>query len=107
VILDRPWQPTLVYPARGSATLTGVTPHATAPALARLVGSTRARLLLDLSDPASTTTLARRHGLAPSTVSAHLSALRAAGLITKRRWASSVRYAQTPLGAALIAGDLP
>ena len=106
VILDRPWQPTLVYPARGSATLTGPTPHA-APALARLVGSTRARLLLDLSDPASTTMLARRHGLAPSTVSAHLTALHAAGLITKRRWASSVRYAQTPLGAALVAGDVP
>ena len=34
---------------------------------------------------ASTTELARRHGLAPSTVSAHLTALRETGLLASRR----------------------
>jgi DNA-binding transcriptional ArsR family regulator len=36
-------------------------------------------------NPASTTDLAHRHGLAPSTVSAHLSVLREAGLLASRR----------------------
>lgn len=105
VILDPPWQPTLVYPARGTATLAGTETSAPAAALGRLLGATRARLLLDLVEPTATTVLARRHGLSQSTVSVHLAALRDAGLVSTRRVGHSVLYVQTGLGTALCAGD--
>jgi len=99
----RPWQPTVIYPALGMGRL-----H-TAPrpseALARLLGHQRAAVLGGLNTPASTTELARRHGLAPSTVSAHLTALREAGLLGSRRQGYYVLYARTALGDALVAAN--
>jgi len=74
------------------------------PALARLLGRSRAALLESLAEPASTHTLARRHGLAPSTVSEHLAALHGARLITRRRHRHDVLYQQAPLGAELANG---
>lgn len=102
VMLDPPWQPTLIYPARGIAALWQ--PPATTPpvALGRLIGRTRARLLLALTEPASTATLARRYGLSPGTVSEHLTALRDAGLLSAARARHQVLYERTPLGIALI-----
>ena len=94
----------LVYPARGVAVLwrTGdVDPPA---ALARLLGRSRAKLLADLDEPRSTTALAVRHGVAASGVSAHLKALHASGLVTRRREGHEVRYVRTPLGEGLVAG---
>jgi len=105
-IVDPPWQPTLVYPARGIGALLGGRAPAPAP-LARLLGRTRALLLADLAAPASTAVLAGRHGLAPSTVSAHLSALEGAGLLDRRRHGHEVRYRRTPLGRALAEGLMP
>lgn len=104
--MDRPWQPTLIYPARGIGALLGGRAAASAP-LARLLGRTRALVLTDLADPASTATLAARHGLAASTVSAHLTALEGAGLLTRRRHGHEVRYRRTPLGRALAEGLMP
>jgi DNA-binding transcriptional ArsR family regulator len=72
-------------------------------ALARLIGRTRAMLLLALAEPESTTTLARRHGLSPGTVSEHLGALRDAGLVSAARARHQVLYERTPLGIALAA----
>ena len=101
---DPPWPRTLVYPARGTAALwepgAGVPPDA----LASLVGRTRARLLLALSDPASTTQLAKALALAPGAVGDHLAVLRNAGLTTRARAGRSVLYRRTPLGDALAAG---
>jgi DNA-binding transcriptional ArsR family regulator len=101
-VIDRePWQPSLIYPARGVATLW----EDAAPApdgLARLLGATRAALLADLAAPRSTTELARRLSLAPATASHHLAALRGAGLLTARREGRAVLYVRTPLGDALI-----
>jgi DNA-binding transcriptional ArsR family regulator len=105
-VVDRPWQPTLIYPARGVGALLGGRTSAPAP-LARLLGRTRAVILTDLAEPASTAALAARHRLAPSTVSAHLAALEAAGLLTRRRHGHEVRYRRTPLGRALSEGVLP
>jgi DNA-binding transcriptional ArsR family regulator len=56
--------------------------------------------------PAATTDLARRHGLAPSTVSAHLSVLREAGLLVSRRQGYRVLYGRTALGDALADGRI-
>jgi DNA-binding transcriptional ArsR family regulator len=101
LMLDPPWQPTLIYPARGIAGL-WLEPSAQPPAaLGRLLGRTRARLLVALAEPASTATLARRLGQSPSGVSEHLSALRDAGLLTSHRVRRQVLYERTPLGIAV------
>ena len=101
LVLDPPWQPTLIYPARGIAGLWQA-PAAQPPvALGRLLGRTRAKLLLALAEPASTAILARRLGQSPSGVSEHLSALRDAGLLTSHRVGHQVVYERTPLGIAV------
>ncbi len=104
VVVDEPHPPALVYPARGVAELwQPVTSDATV-ALARLLGRTRATLLTSLREPASTATLARRHGLAAATVSQHLTTLRAAGLVTSHRHRHCVLYESTELGDGLMNG---
>ncbi|HUY52510.1 MAG TPA: DUF5937 family protein [Streptosporangiaceae bacterium] len=100
-VTDPPAQPALAYPARGIAELWQPSRTGQSEALARLLGRTRAALLESLAEPASTHTLARRHGLAASTVSEHLSALRDARLVTGRRHRHAVMYQQTRLGADL------
>ena len=104
-LVDPPARPTLVYPARGIAELWQPAPTRHSDALARLLGRTRAALLESLAEPASTHTLALRHGLAPSTVSEHLAALRGARLITRRRHRHDVLYQQTSLGTELANGE--
>lgn len=99
-----PWQPTVLYPARGMAELWQRQPAGAPDSLVRLLGPNRAALLGGLDEPASTTALARRHGLALSSVSAHLRTLRDAGLLTARRQGHQVLYARTALGLALLGG---
>ena len=103
-VIDPPSRPALAYPARGIAELWPPARTPQSDALARLLGRTRAALLESLAEPASTHTLARRHDLAASTVSEHLSALRDARLVASRRQRHAVMYQQTRLGAALAAG---
>ncbi|MGW8551876.1 DUF5937 family protein [Streptomyces tubercidicus] len=99
---DPPWQPTVIYPARGIGGLW--TEPEPGPALARLLGANRAAVLAALDAPSTTTALAHRLGLAPSSVSGQLSVLRDAGLLTSRRHGHQVLYERTPLGIALAAG---
>ncbi|MFF0597268.1 ArsR/SmtB family transcription factor [Streptomyces antibioticus] len=102
---DPPWQPTLVYPARGIAGLWAEPEDRTAPeVLVRLLGRGRAGVLAALDEPAGTVALAHRLGLAPSSVSAHLTLLRDAGLLVARRYGHQVLYERTPLGMALATG---
>lgn len=103
-IIDPPAQPAFVYPARGIAELWQPAPTLHSEALGRLLGRTRAALLESLAEPASTHVLARRHELAPSTVSEHMAALHDARLITRRRHRHTVLYQQTSLGTELAAG---
>jgi DNA-binding transcriptional ArsR family regulator len=115
-----PWQPTILYPARGIGELWGRSDRpgagatGTGPAdgpgsgrpdepLVRLLGANRARLLAGLAAPASTTELAHRLGLAASSVSGHLAVLRGAGLLTSRRHGHQVLYERTELGRRLAA----
>ncbi|MGP3688536.1 DUF5937 family protein [Streptomyces sp. IBSNAI002] len=102
---DPPWQPTLVYPARGVGALWTASAGPAPQALARLLGRARAEVLCALDEPASTTALAHRLGLAPSTVSAHLGVLRAAGLLVSDRHGHQVLYERTPLAIALTTGE--
>ncbi|WP_329458166.1 ArsR/SmtB family transcription factor [Streptomyces sp. NBC_01497] len=109
-----PWQPTILYPARGigqlwgrgewsgaAGTAAGERAAEAVRALGRLLGANRARLLAGLDAPASTTELAHRHGLAASSVSEHLAVLRGAGLLTSRRHGHQVLYERTDLGRRL------
>ncbi|MCT2592462.1 winged helix-turn-helix domain-containing protein [Streptomyces sp. N2-109] len=98
---EPPWQPAVVYPARGIGALWSEPAADTPAALVRLLGTNRAAILAALEQPASTTGLAARLGLAPSSVSVHLSALRGAGLLTSYRLRHQVLYERTPLGIAL------
>ena len=63
VVLDPPWQPALIYPARGVALLWDPGREQTPEALAGVLGRTRARILATLDAPRSTTELAEILGL--------------------------------------------
>ncbi|MEV2244343.1 DUF5937 family protein [Streptomyces sp. NPDC049970] len=102
---EPPWQPAVIYPARGIGGLWTRAADRTPDALARLLGRARADVLCALDEPAGTSALAHRLALAPSSVSAHLSVLRAAGLLTSRRYGHQVLYERTPLGIALAAQE--
>jgi DNA-binding transcriptional ArsR family regulator len=95
------WQPTLLYPCTG-AELIWQTEQVRPNALAGVLGATRARLLIELEEPATTSQLARRLGLAAPGVSQHLQHLRSARLVAAARDGREVRYQRTPLAAELV-----
>jgi DNA-binding transcriptional ArsR family regulator len=101
LVHEPPWQPTIVYPARGIGDLWSA-PPAPPSGLAGVLGGTRALLLADLGQPATTTSLAVRHRLSPAAVSAQLGHLRAAGLISAHRLGKEVLYQRTALGDGLV-----
>jgi len=105
--LDPPWPPALIYPARGVSAL-WEQPGRTGPgtALHRLVGSSRAAILLALEDPASTSQLAATLGQSLGGIGDHLAVLREAGLVARARSGRSVLYRRTPVGDALAAAEL-
>ena len=101
-ITSPPWQPTVVYPARGVALLWER--GAAAPdALAAVLGRARAELLAALEAPASTTELAGRLGRSAGGISEHLTALRDAGLVSAARQGRSVLSVRTPVADRLVA----
>ncbi|OQO90119.1 hypothetical protein B1813_18420 [Saccharomonospora piscinae] len=75
-------------------------------ALAALVGRTRAASLRALTDSCTTGELAHRLGISMAGASQHAAVLREAGLITTRRNRNAVLHSVTPLGSALLAGQL-
>lgn len=101
VMLDPPWQPTVIYPARGISDIWQPARRA-AGEVSRLIGRTRAVVLTALAQPASTTGLAARCGLPVSTVSEHLAVLRAGGLVSTVRVGRSLLHQRTALGVALV-----
>jgi DNA-binding transcriptional ArsR family regulator len=68
-----------------------------------LLGPGRARILAALHTPQTTLELALALGLAASTVSAHLTALVDAGLLSRERAGRSVYYQHNSRAEALIA----
>ncbi|MFJ8884072.1 DUF5937 family protein [Streptomyces sp. NPDC102402] len=100
VLTEPPAQPTLFYPALG---VSEVWHRAdSTDALAGLLGESRAAVLVAVGESLSTTETAGEAGIAASTASHHLDALRAAGLIASRRAGRRVLHARTPLGDALV-----
>ncbi|SDK17413.1 ArsR/SmtB family transcription factor [Nonomuraea jiangxiensis] len=98
--LDDAWPYAMIYPARGIA----VAPPVPDADLAALIGRSRARILAELAEPATTTQLAALLGQGLGTTGGHLAALRRTGLIAGTRMGRSVLYARTPLGDALANG---
>lgn len=88
------------YPVTGAlARIDGVARDA----LERLVGRPRARLLLALSAPASTSSLVALTGMPLGSVGDHLKVLLTAGTVLRRRSGREVLYWRTALGDALVA----
>jgi DNA-binding transcriptional ArsR family regulator len=105
VVTAAPWQPTLIYPARGIGTLWSPEREPPPDALAKLVGQSRAALLLTLDSPRSTTELAATLELSPGAVSQHLGVLREAGLVCGHRVARTVLYMRSSDGDRLLAAS--
>jgi DNA-binding transcriptional ArsR family regulator len=102
-------QSTLLYPARGAATVwqadagSGSDPASSElGAVEALLGAPRARLLGALRSPATTSALARRFGVTPSAVSQHLAVLHRGGLIDRQRSGRTVLYQASELGVSLL-----
>lgn len=94
-------QTTLLYPARGAATVWEGDAVASG-SLEDLLGAARARLLTALRSPATTTALAVRFGVTPSAVSQHLAVLYRTGLADRERSGRRVLYQASELGLALL-----
>jgi DNA-binding transcriptional ArsR family regulator len=93
------------FQARGAGALrepAGAGPEAT-DRLGVLLGRGRASVLRQLGGPLTTAGIADRLGLAPSTVSEHLSVLADADVVTRHRVGRSVYYQLTDTGRALLA----
>jgi biotin operon repressor len=101
VVTDRPWQPTLIYPARGTAIAWEPTREPPPDALRRLIGPTRAALLHALQAPQTGADLAQALKVTPSAVSQHIAVLRNAGLIATHRDGRHVIAQRTELGNRL------
>jgi hypothetical protein len=101
-IVEPPWQPTLIYPARGVGTLWEQQDLVAPRALRRLLGERRATILVALEAPRSTSDLARALSVTPGSVSQHLGVLAAAGLVNHHRVGRVVLYARSPLGDGVV-----
>jgi DNA-binding transcriptional ArsR family regulator len=98
------WPPMAAYPARAVATLWERRPASpfASRALGGVLGTARARLIIELQAPATTTELAQRLEVSTATISGHLSALLAAGLVTRSRHGRTVLYLDTTVASALL-----
>ena len=102
LVTDPTWQPTIVYPARGAATLWEPGRAAAPDALGALLGKVRAAVLMALDRPRSTTDLAHALGVSAGGVSQHLGVLREAGLVHGHRVGRVVLYLRSPSGDGLV-----
>ncbi|MEU8243808.1 helix-turn-helix domain-containing protein [Actinoplanes missouriensis] len=89
----------VIYRCSGLLAGTGAT---AAGALERLIGAGRARVLVELDPPKSTTQLVAITGQGLGSVGRHLKVLLEAGLVLRRRAGRSVLYARTPAGDAVV-----
>jgi len=102
-VLVAPDRPALmVYPVEPPAVPAGR--RTASDPLAGLFGRTRSAVLIQAARPGrhTTSTIARQAGISVSSSSEHLSALRAAGLISSRREGGAIVHRATTLGRDLV-----
>ncbi|MFF0000858.1 helix-turn-helix domain-containing protein [Streptomyces avermitilis] len=100
-----PWDergPYLIYPAEAHPDSPAHAHHPRDTPHADVIGHSRLTLLTDLHTSRTTTELAQRHYMSPSTVSYHLSRLLRAGLLTRTRSAHRVYYHRTQQADLLL-----
>jgi DNA-binding transcriptional ArsR family regulator len=102
VIIDEPWQPTILYPPRGIANLWEAGETSAESSLDVLLGRTRAALVRSLEVPMTTSELAQRMDVTPGAISQQLGHLRRAGVIEAQRSGRGVYSRLTPLGTSLV-----
>lgn len=102
LVSAEPWQPTVIYPARGVGMLWDQDALAPPDALAKLLGRNRAAVLLALDSPRSTSELAGLLGVTGGGVSQQLSVLTQGGLVTRQRVRRHVLYLRTSGGDTLV-----
>jgi DNA-binding transcriptional ArsR family regulator len=107
IITEPPWQPTIIYPARGVGMLWETARPVAPEALASLLGRTRAAILFALGAPRSTTDLARTLGASAGGISQHLAILRDAGLVNAHRTGRVVLYLRSPTAEDLLTAASP
>ncbi|WP_433510161.1 DUF5937 family protein [Nonomuraea sp. CA-143628] len=103
-VMSAPYQSMLVYPVLGVGTLWEQGPPPAPEALAALIGRSRARILLALAEPSTTSALAGRMSLTPGAISQHLGVLSGGGLAVGMRVGKQVVYRRTAAGDTLAAG---
>lgn len=102
---ERPLDPVLTYPAKGTAVLWSGGRHERLPDdVEGLIGRGRRAILTSLDQPRTTRDLSRIDTRSESTISYHLGVLRRAGLVDKRRSGRGVTYRRTALADSLVAG---
>ena len=94
----------IVYPVTGIFASAAVT---SPDSLARLLGSSRARLLIHTAEPVSTSGLAAATDMPLGTVGSHLRVLLEAGLLQRRRSGREVLYWWTNSARELVSGASP
>jgi DNA-binding transcriptional ArsR family regulator len=99
---NEPWQPTVIYPARGSADLWNA-PLEPSRALEALLGDGCARVLEALCAPTGTLELAKRLRVAAGNVSHHLKRLTRAGLVESHRQGRIVYYRRSTRAEEILA----
>jgi hypothetical protein len=98
--LPGPCRPVIVYPVPAAA----ASAPGARPPLEELLGATRALLLVDVACPRTTSDLAGRHHLAPSSVSHHLGVLHRSGLVSRFRRGKHVFYVATQRAEQFLVG---
>ena len=100
--IDPELPPVLVYQAIPPREYTGDRALADVPALVKVLGRTRAHILVALDRPGSTTDLAGRIAMSLASASHHVGLLRDAGLVRTVRTGIEVSHQLTGLGRDLL-----
>lgn len=100
-LVDPDLPPVLVYPVERLGGLDQPADQGR-PALAALLGRTRARVLEVVDGGCSTGEIARRLDVSPAAASQHAAVLRNAGLLVSRRDGNTMLHTLTPLGKAML-----
>lgn len=101
-LMTLPWQEALQYQVRGVAQLWQPALPNPDAALSLLLGEHRARLLMCLVVPGTTTELARRFAVTPGAISQQLAWLSQTGLVTTQRRGRGVYYEASDIGRGLL-----